>query len=181
MNSSARSLHCGWNDRSFAGRIFAGGGELVAEGLVVEAVEEPLGEGALALLEFGVMAEGREKGVEALHVHGGDLQGVEHEGGGLVVERAGLDAADDVHEGELDGGGVLDEGEPAAGGEGADVEAAERLALERRGAAAGAVELDVGAAAGGLGGGESVGGVGEARVRVGHRVSPPPGGGVWNQ
>jgi hypothetical protein len=50
-----------------------------------------------------------------LEVDGGDLQGVEHEAGGFVVELAGGQEAHDFGEGELDGIRVLENGKTEGG------------------------------------------------------------------
>jgi hypothetical protein len=117
---------------------------------------------AVFIVEGGGLSSG---GFEALKVHGADLEGVEHQGCGLRGQSAGFEAADDAHEGELEAEGVLEDGQrggSGGGAQGADVEAAERLVLERGLAAAGAVELDVSATRGSMG-------VAEARRQFGPR------------
>lgn len=78
-------------------------------GLEIELVDEELGEGLLAGGLFFV--RGLEVGLEAFHVGGGDLQAVEHDGGAAEVDLVVLESAEDLHDGELDGGGIFEEGE----------------------------------------------------------------------
>jgi hypothetical protein len=126
------------------------GGEWAEVGIEGEVVD---GDGAVVFLFGGPGFEGglfREVG-------GGDLEGVEDEAGAAGIDGVGGDAGDDVVEGDLDGGAVLDEGDGdgfeagVAGGRlvaaavaGVVVEA-EGLAAEGDGAAAEAVDADVAA------------------------------------
>ena len=56
-------------------------------------------------------------------VDGGDLEAVEQEAGAAGVDLVGGDAAEDLADGELDGGAVFGEGEVEGGAAGADVRA----------------------------------------------------------
>jgi hypothetical protein len=117
---------------------FGDGGE-VAEGVVFGDFFDGLGCGWIFLL--------------AGEVGGGDLEAVEEDAGALVVEVAGGDAAEDVEDGDLDGGAVLDglhfEDADAAGeggvAAGAVVVVAEVLGAEGGRAAAVSVGVDVAA------------------------------------
>ena len=99
-------------------------------------------------------------------VGGGDLEPVEEQAGAARVDVIEGDAAEDLADGELDGGAVFGQGEIKGGATGATglgaadglaggvVEVAEGLAAEAGRAAAAAVGVDVAAAlALGLGGG----------------------------
>lgn len=102
-------------------------------------------------------------------VGGGGAEAVEEKAGAGELDGLGGDAGEDVGEGELDGAGVLEDGEGEDGVFGEDVEVfwgsaggvvveAEGLVAEGGGAAAVAVGEDVAAAeaaagAGGVGGG----------------------------
>ncbi len=114
--------------------------------------------GSVACLAARLLARLREVG-------GGDLERIEEEAGAARVNVVGGDAAEDLADGELDGGAVLGQGEIEGGVAGAPalglcdglaggvVEVAEGLATEAGRAAAAAVGVDVAAAlALGLGG-----------------------------
>jgi len=66
--------------------------------------EGSVGPSATALLSFGL----RE-------VHGGDLEAVEEKSGAARVDLICGDAAEDLADGDLDGGSVLGEGEVEGG------------------------------------------------------------------
>ena len=53
--------------------------------------------------------------VEVTQIEGSGLQGIEEEAGDLGVDLAGGEQAHDLHEGDLDGVGVLEDGEVEAG------------------------------------------------------------------
>jgi len=82
---------------------------------------------------------------ELFEVGEGDLKAVEEDGGGFLVDQLVHHRLKDLVEGELEAGGVLDDGEDelavAAGGR--VVEAAVGAAVAGGGAAAGAADLDV--------------------------------------
>jgi hypothetical protein len=65
-------------------------------------------------VEDDIMPVGLEAG--AAEVGAGGLQGVEEEAGGFGVDLSGNDQAHDLHEGDLDGVGVLEDGEIDGGG-----------------------------------------------------------------
>ena len=91
---------------------------------------------------------------EVREVGGRDLQRVEDGTGGAAVDLGALEGADHLHEGELEGGGILDEGDEARVGKGVFDEvmkAAEGVFLERGLGAGLVVEADVLAARGGVG------------------------------
>ena len=91
---------------------------------------------------------------ESRKVGGGDLKGVEDGAGGAALHLAELEGIDDLHDCELEGGGVLDEGDESRVEKRAldeVVEAAEDLVLEGRLGAALVVEADVRAARGCVG------------------------------
>jgi hypothetical protein len=82
-------------------------------------------------------------------VEGRGLEAVEEKAGGAVVNPVVAQVLEDGHESVLDGGAVLEWREWGAVGAGeahAVVEVAEAVAVEGRGAAAQAVDLDIGAA-----------------------------------
>jgi len=84
------------------------------------------GLGYVADIEDYVVGAGREAG--HAEVGAGGLQGVEEEAGGFVVELSGDEEAHDLHEGDLDGVGVLEDGEceggdAATGAVGAELDA----------------------------------------------------------
>jgi hypothetical protein len=89
---------------------------------------------------------------EVREVGGGDLEGVEDGAGDGTRHLSALQRLDDLHEGELEGGGVLDEGDEARVGkrvfDGEVVEAAEVSAFEGGLGAGLLVKTDVGAARG---------------------------------
>ncbi len=102
-----------------------------------------------------VLEEGLEGG--AAKIEGRGLQSVEHEAGGFGVELAAEREAHDLHEADLDGVGVLEDGEVdggarLTGASGVDddalivpllVKVAETVALEGRRSALRAVDFDV--------------------------------------
>ena len=109
--------------------------------------------------------------VQAFEVGGGDLQGVELEGGALGVEGVVVERAHDLEEGKLEAHGVLDEAGGVVGalGVGGFVEDAELAGAAGRGGAGASVELGV-LAAGSV-----------IEFGNGHRLIPLLGCGVWNQ
>ena len=117
--------------------------------------EQSVGDGAFVDDDF--LGAGLEFG--AGEVAGGGLQGVEQEGGGAVFDCAGEQQAHDLHERDLDGVGVFEDGEfegkrgaAAAGLVGVELdtvllplvmEEAVAFVFESGGAAEGSVNLDV--------------------------------------
>ncbi len=135
--------------------------------MLLQAIQKYFGEGFFTL-GFGI----RLLLVEALEVGAGDLQAVEHEGGGAVVDGLIGETANDLHDGVLQAGGVLDHGQGVVGAflVGGDVEAAEAASFEGGLAAGLIVEPDVAAKRS----------VSESFRK--HEVPiPPPWGSMWNQ
>src|SRR5207249_2250395 len=110
--------------------------------------------GCVAGIEYDVVHEGLE--IRVVEVARGGLQGVEEEPGFLAVEFAGHDHAHDLHDGDLNGIGVLKyreiDGAGAARVPGVDEDAllvpllvkeTELVAAQSGRAALGAVNLDV--------------------------------------
>ena len=154
-----------------------GGGEVWVPAEFFQELGDGAGAGALAVGsgggELGGWGEGAEDGVEGelvddesggrggepgvREVGGGDLETVEEEAGAFGVDVVGGEAAEDLADGELDGGAVLGQGEvkggaagsaslrPGDGAAGAVVEVAEGVVAEGRAAAAAAVGVDVAA------------------------------------
>ncbi len=126
-----------------------------AAGEVLEGAEFLLGRGRRDVVGLGreqdadgMAAAVVEVGV--LEVVRGGLESVEEETGALVVEGVVGNGADDLHEGALDGVGVLEDGEVAQAGAGgveattdSVVEVAEDLAAQGGRAALNAVGLEV--------------------------------------
>jgi len=90
--------------------------------------------------------------VDAADVADGGVEGAEDEFGTLEFDGAAEQGVDDLHEGDLDGGLVLEEGGVtdagvgnADGAEHALVEVAELLSAESRGVAADSGDLDMSA------------------------------------
>jgi hypothetical protein len=104
--------------------------------------------------------------MQALEVGGGDLKGVEHEGGAFGVHSLVGEEAHDLEESVLQAHGVLDHAEGVVGllGVGGVVEDAVVASAASRGGAGGAVQLGV-LAAGSV-----------IEFGNGHRLYPPPGG-----
>ena len=92
--------------------------------------------------------------VDVAGISYGDVEGLEDEGGALVVDGAFEDGVDHVHERGLDGFGAFDQGDGVDlridarlhALDHAGVEVAEVFLLERGGTAAVSGDLDVGAA-----------------------------------
>jgi len=96
------------------------------EVFVVPDVRTELGFGYVADVEDDVVGAREELG--QAEVGAGGLQGIEEEAGGFVVELSGDEEAHDLHEGDLDGVGVLEDGEfeggdAATGAVGAELDA----------------------------------------------------------
>jgi len=110
---------------------------------------------AAGIDDDGLTAKGGER--HPAEVEGGGLEGVEEEPGGFGVELAGEDEAHDLHEGDLDGIGVLEDGHGETewgGGRGVQgnvlalpffVKETVAALAQSGGAALGAIGFDVGA------------------------------------
>ncbi len=130
--------------------------EFILKFLFVPGIVAEVGIGHAGAVDDDLLRTRGEIGVG--QVVGGGLQGVEEEGGGFVLDLSGQEETHDLHESELDGVGVFEEGEgegrwrSAAGAVGVElsvgalpevVEEAEAKISESGRAALGPVDLDV--------------------------------------